>query len=268
MSVHHAAYPKVDPSRADEEIRAEMRAIQRLVNLALSAREAKKLKVRQPLAKLAIGPADETEAKAAARFAAMLLEELNVKAVEVAAVKAPSPVSHGVTAVKKSLAPKAGRDLKAILDAVAADSGRLAAALLAGGQDLAVSIAGRPFPLAPEDLSIVAVAPEGTSVAEDAATWVALDVRITEELKVEGLMREMLRRLQVLRKDTGLMIEDRIRLRWQSASAAIAKAFAVHGEFMGAELLCVELTRDEALAGGAEIEADGEKLSVTIEKVA
>jgi isoleucyl-tRNA synthetase len=265
-SVHLAAYPVADPARMDETILAEMRAARRLTSLALSAREAKKLKVRQPLAKLAIGPADETEARAAARFEATLREELNVKAVEVHPPKTAAPLSYRAQAVKKSLAPKAGRDLAAVVAAIVADAERLAAGLRAGDRDLAVRLGDRPFPLGPEDLALVAAAPDGLSVAEDGGTWVAFDTAITADLRTEGLMREILRKLQVLRKDSGLNIEDRIRLRWSSASPEVARVFATHGAFLATELLAVEMERTEGSPGAAEIDADGHALSVSVER--
>ncbi|MCU0726412.1 MAG: class I tRNA ligase family protein, partial [Planctomycetes bacterium] len=266
-SVHLSIYPVADPARVDEAVRTEMRAARRLTSLALSAREAKKLKVRQPLAKLSIGPADDVEARAATRFGATLREELNVKEVEVLAPKTPSPLTYRVQAVKKSLAPKAGRDLPGILAAIDAEGSRLAAGLRAGDRDLEVTVGGRRFPLAPEDLSLIAVAPDGLTVSEDGATWAAFDTVISEDLRVEGLMREILRKLQVLRKDTGLNIEDRIRLRWSTGSPDVELVFAVHGGFLASELLVVSMERTDGLLEAARIEADGHALSAAVEKV-
>ena len=79
-------------------------------------------------------------------------------------------------------------------------------------------------------------------------------------------MRDLLRRLQVLRKDSGLEIEDRIHLRWTSDSERIARAFERWGEHMAAELLCLSCERVDTLEQGKTLKADGEKLTVTIDK--
>ncbi len=265
-SVHLAEYPRPDAAASDEAARDEMRAAKRLVSLALSAREAKKLKVRQPLRRLSVCPADDVEARAAARFRATLLEELNVKEVEILAAGAPSPVRWRAELDRKAVAGRAGRDLKAVAAAVEAEAEALGARLRAGGTDFEVQAGGRAFPLGKEDLKLVGASPEGSTVAEEGATWVSFDTTITEELRLEGLMREFLRRLQVLRKDTGLEIEDRIRLRWRSESAEAVRVFTEYAKVLADELLCVGYERDDALAEGAEIDAGGPKALVAIAK--
>jgi isoleucyl-tRNA synthetase len=265
-SVHHTDYPNAHESRTDRALTEQMRAVKRLTSLALAAREAKKIKVRQPLAMMRIGPRDKTEAEAAVRFREMLLEDLNVKSIEVLAPGSASPLTYQLKPNFKSLGSRLGKRMKAAAAAINAASAELIERWRAGDEQITVQVDGEPIALERADLLLQTSAPDDQTVAEDRGSWVAFDIVLTDELETEGLMRDLLRRLQLLRKESGLEIEDRIVMQWASSSAAIERVFARWTDYMQAELLCPSCSRREALAEGKVLTLDGEKITVSIEK--
>ena len=265
-SIHHTEYPTVDPSLRDNSIASEMRALKRLRGIALSARESRKIRVRQPLGSMDICPATETEKRAAERFEETLLSDLNVKSLAVLELGRPSPLSYLATPNFKTLGPRFGKDLKAVIQVIELDSERVARALASGEKDVSISVGGRSLTLSSEDVTLNAVAPDGFAVAEDRGTWIRLDVQLTPELKCEGLMRDILRRLQVARKDAGLAIEDRIHLRWSSDSESIQGVFETWGEHLARELLCDSISEAAPSDSTSTVSIDDARLSYLIDK--
>jgi isoleucyl-tRNA synthetase len=265
-SVHHTAYPQPDASLMDEPLADEMRAIVRLNSLALSAREAKKIKVRQPLSTLRISPADDLEKRAAERFSAMLAEDLNVKHVEVLAIDAESPLTYELKPNFKLLGRRLGKLMKPVVAAVAAEGERLTKAFIAGDEQFEIEADGQPVTLSREEVMLWGTAPDDQTVAEDRGTWLAFDTIITKELEIEGLMRDVLRRLQMLRKEVGLEIEDRITMRWQSDSESLQRVMSDWGEYMAAELLCLSVERADTKESATIVKAGGGAMSVEISK--
>jgi isoleucyl-tRNA synthetase len=240
-SIHLCPYPSTDDSVRDDDLAADMQAIIRLNSLSLAARESQKIKVRQPLAALNVGPADAVEQRAATRFVAMLKEDLNVKLVTVLLPDDPSPLTYSVKPNFKTLGPKFGGQMKVVAAAVIADSDAVVAKLQSGADVVDVVVDGETVSLDRADLTVSGQAPEGQAVAEDGKTWVSFDSVVTPELMREGLMRDLLRKLQVMRKDAGLEIEDRIRLSWASASETLRQVMTEFGPSLADELLAIEI---------------------------
>jgi len=105
------------------------------------------------------------------------------------------------------------------------------------------------------------------AVAEDRGTWAAFDTQLTPELEREGLMRDALRYLQQLRKDAGLEIEDRIRLRWATESDALADAIETFQTSLAEELLAEEMSRVPQIEDGETLKVDSHELDVAIQRV-
>ncbi|MBK8479957.1 MAG: isoleucine--tRNA ligase [Proteobacteria bacterium] len=279
-SIHHTAYPTADATRVDQPLTDAMRAIKRLNSLALAAREAKKLKVRQPLALLRIGPKDAGEQQAAERFAAMLRDDLNVKRVEILAPGSPSPLLYRIKPNFKLLGSRLGPKMKAVAAAIAADAERLIAAWRAGSESLELVVGGERVELARAEVELQTEAPPELSVLEEHGSWVAFETTISEALRREGLMRDLLRRLQLLRKESGLEIEDRIHLRWNASGPELTAVLREWSGFLAAELLCLSLQHDPLLTEGAAepaaagaaieaaIEAGGERVCFSVTKAA
>lgn len=263
-SVHHCELPTVDATLDDPQLLADMAAIERLTSLALSAREKAKLKVRQPLALLRIAPADENEARGATRFVEMLKEDLNVKAVEVLPLGTPCPLTVTVKANFKTLGKRLGGKMKATAQAVENEAARLSGEYARGAEAFALTVEGEALALGREDLLVTTQSPEDQSVAAEGASWLSFDTRISEALKREGLCRELLRRLQVQRKDTGLEIEDRIHVRF-AADEEFAGLFVEFKDVLADELLALSIEPDP-LTEGVEYTLDGHTLRVAIVK--
>ena len=266
LSVHHTDFPEADESLIDETLSEHMEAIIRLNSLALSAREAARMKVRQPLAKLTVGPKNDTEKAAAERFVDMLRDDLNVKEVEVKPVESDSPASWLIKPNFKTLGQRLGPKMKAFQATVAEQAEDLIAKLQGGETTITLSVDDATMSFDKEDFLLEEKQPDGMSIGSDMDTWVAFDIVLTDDLKLEGLMRDLLRRLQVLRKDVGLEIEDRISLSYNTDSTALKEVLARWQSFLTEELLIVEIQEDIGDQESHEVKVGGEVIQVAISK--
>ena len=264
-SVHLCAFPNAKADHIDEVLTEEMRAIVRITNLALSARDAEKLKVRQPLAKLTVGPATEQEAAAVRRFETMLAEDLNVKAIELKPTGTESPLAYTVKPNFKTLGPKLGKKVKVLAQFLGKDASSVLNALRQNAEVIPLELEGQSFELSPEDFIMQAIGAKDLAVSEDAGLWVALDTQLSPELKREGLMRDLLRRMQTLRKDQGLEIEDRVSIRWASTSTEVVEAIEHYASFIAEELLATRFEKADSDAAN-EIKVGKVKLMVELKK--
>ncbi|OIP31974.1 MAG: isoleucine--tRNA ligase [Deltaproteobacteria bacterium CG2_30_63_29] len=249
VSVHHCDYPVASEALVDAELREQMRAVMRMTSLALSARDSQKLKVRQPLAKLTVGPNDAVEKAGAERFREMLLDDLNVKTVEILEPGTKSPLSYELKANFKSLGPRFGKQMKAVAALIGQQAEALIEQLRRGATELPVELDGVQVVLTTEDLIMAAQSENGAAVAEEKGTWVSFDTQLTDSLLREGVMRDLLRRLQMLRKESGFEIEDRIALSWDSEDDLVVAVFEEFGDTMARELLASSVGRVQGLGG-------------------
>jgi isoleucyl-tRNA synthetase len=217
-SVHHTAYPQPDGSRIDDQLERRMRAAMRVVALGRAARAAAGVKTRTPLPKL-IAVFDRTDRDHGTldgqdELAAMICDELNVKAFEVRD-RAEGLVREIVKPELKTLGPKLGKDLP-----------RVRAALQAGRFTRAgdrIEVEG--FSLGPGEVLVTNEGTPGHAVGKDAGAVVALETTLTPDLEAEGLARELVRRVNDLRKDAGFAIADRIAVRYGGAIGPTIERF-------------------------------------------
>src|SRR5579884_4035149 len=199
-SVHHCRYPEVDAGLVDRELEREMALVRRVVELGLAARNASKIKVRQPLPALKIAlnadwPADLED---------LVLEELNVKRIEKAGAESLAERSYRVNL--PLLGPKLGPKLRDVRAAV--EAGQVEALPSGGFRAAGVE-------LAPEEVFVSLKGKQGYEVAGDEDVIVALDTTITPALLAEGQARELSRKINELRKEAGFDIADRIYVRYE-----------------------------------------------------
>ena len=266
ISVHCTDYPEIQEDLIDETLSMDMDNLQKITKIALGAREAAHIKVRQPLSLLEVGPATDLEFRAATRFSEILAEDLNVKKVVVLPVESPSPMGFSAKANFKTLGSRMGSDTKKVAAGIEENKIELGQQLQMGSSSLKLEIEGKSYTLFPEDLIIETVMPENQSISQDLSGWVSVNTFISEELEIEGMMRELLRRLQVQRKDLGLEIEDRIHLTYQSSSAQIIKLFEKFDNFLKSELLAVSINSGEPTDGLKEYKINGQKVLTGIVK--
>ncbi len=259
-SVHLADWPDpvpLEPGGAvfvDETLNAETQLLKRVASLGRAARAKAGLRVRQPLAEVLVKPRAPAEAAALARNEALLLEELNVKALTLLEDEA-AVAAFEVKPNLPALGPRLGRELGAVRAALAEmDAGELAAAVRAGRS---VTVAGHE--LAPADLLVETRGREGYAAVGEGGHTVAVATALTPALVDEGHVREIVRRLQDLRREAGFDLADRITA-WCAGGEAVARALAAHGPYVREETLAAELIAEPPPedAARAEFALDGE----------
>src|SRR3954452_2005093 len=211
-SVHLCDFPDEDPAHPrDEALEFEMAVARDTVGLGLSARSQSKLKVRQPL-RAAVVVAADRERAALERLGDLVRDELNVKEIRYVA-QADELGSYEIKPNYRSLGPRFGKLMPLVAAAVAALDPAHVAAALRNGTHVGISIDGHDHELGPDDLSLVMKPLEGYQLEREGSHAVALELELDDELRREGLAREVVHAVQNARKSAGLEVEDRIELR-------------------------------------------------------
>lgn len=267
-SVHLCDYPTVDEGLIDEELSADMEALLRLVTLGSAARNSVKIKVRQPLAELKIQPVSDAEKRALKRFADQLREELNIKRVTPHDAGGGALLTTNVRANLKTLGPKCGAALQAVKSLIEGRDASIMPLIEGGMEQVTLTVAGQEFELEKSDITLQYSAENGWVGVADRGTQVALDTRITPELELEGLAREIVRFVQDARKNAKLEMEDRIELCLTTEAEKLRSAMAAHREFIAAETLTAKWANaPDAAAHAADVKIDGEPLRIALKKV-
>jgi isoleucyl-tRNA synthetase len=267
VSVHLSKYPEADESLIDAELSADMDALLRLVTLGSAARNSVKIKVRQPLAELKIQPAGDAERRAIHRFADQIREELNIKRITVHE-PAPTPLlTATVKANLKSLGPKCGANLQVVKSLIESSDPSIVRLIDGTMEEVTLSVGGLEIPVSKSDFVIQHRAAEGWTGAADRGTQVALDTRITDELGLEGMAREVVRHVQDARKNAGLAVEDRIVLYLGTESPKLQAAISAHKSTIAAETLVTKWS-DEPFEDGfvANVKIDSYPLEIRLKR--
>ncbi|HEV2754031.1 MAG TPA: DUF5915 domain-containing protein, partial [Solirubrobacteraceae bacterium] len=263
-SVHLCDWPQEDPSRPrDVELEHAMAVARETVRLGLSARGAAKVKVRQPLHE-AVVVAAGGERAAIERLAGVVREELNVKQLRFVA-QADELGSYTVKPNYRALGPRFGKGMPQVAAAVGAlDPGGVAAALREG-RTVGVTVDGHEHELAAGDL-LLALAPlEGYQLEREGSHAVALELALDDDLRREGLAREVVHAVQAARKASGLAVEDRIALTL-GGDEGLLDAARAHEAYVTGETLAVELAYGRG-ADGHEAHIEGRELRIGVTKV-
>jgi isoleucyl-tRNA synthetase len=265
-SVHLALWPKFDAAVIDEKLNQHMALVMKLASLGHAARNKSAIKVRQPLAEAAFSVGSAEEREAIEQFADLLMDELNVKKVS-SLHKAADAVDYALNPLPKQLGQKYGRQFPEIRKAILEMDAEVGALKLLDGQSLSVEMDGQTLEILPEEVEVRALARSGFEVASEGAYLAALVTDLTPELVQEGLAREVVRRVQDLRKQADLDIADRIHLYYQ-ATPALAAAIENYRDYVMGETLTVELLAKPAPHGLAAAEAafGEETIQVALEK--
>ncbi len=253
-SVHLRDVPEVCEEAVDRTLSEEMAAVRNIVSLGLRVRTEHKLKVRQPLAKAEVVLNDESLAARLDGYRSLMAEELNVHQV-VFASGDQAHVNYLAKPNFRRLGPRLGKKMKSAKQAFAAlNAADVRAKLLADGF-AEVEIEGETIRLDSEDIEIAVEAAEHFAAAGDSSAVVVLNTEIDQKLLDEGLFREILRRVQDLRKDLDIGYADRIQLRI-SGSERVQRVAEANRKSLAAETLCTDLhIGGEPLAGSESREA-------------
>lgn len=235
LSVHMANWPKTLPDRANPELLAEVEVVQRVVGLGRAARNDTKLKVRQPLARLLVRVPDAAARTAVERHADQILEELNVKRLELAAEDAEL-LSYRIKPNLPRVGKRYGKLIPQIRAALAEVDGAAIAEAVAAASPVSLDVGGETLSFEPEDFLIETSSAEGYACAEESGYLAGLDTRLTPELQREGLVREVVRTVQDARKQAGLEVSDHIVL-LVTGTEELAAAVSEHRDYLMAETL-------------------------------
>ncbi|MBN1665927.1 MAG: isoleucine--tRNA ligase, partial [Anaerolineales bacterium] len=248
-SIHHTTWPQADVAAVDEKLVNQMDLARRVASLGLSARSNANLKVRQPLARVLVH-ADLKGLGVSgldAELVEIVADELNVKAFELVD-DASALVSYKLLPNNKLLGPRFGADFPVVRKALAAlDPAKVADKLNAGAVitfNLQLSGGAETITLSSEEILVETEPAEGLAVVSDRLVTVAIDSVLTPELKAEGLAREIVRRIQAMRKNADFNIEDRITT-WYLAGGELEEIFQAWGAYIQAETLTTELLAGE-----------------------
>ena len=261
-SVHHLPFPEYHAEMVDKALEERMQLAQKVCSMVLGLRKKSNLRVRQPLQKIVIPVRDEAMRAQIEKVQHLICSELNVKAVEFLAADNDLLVKK-IKPNFKTLGPRYGKVMKALGAAIQAFSQQQISALEANGRCL-VNVDGTDCEVLIADVEIATQDIPGWVVANDGSLTVALDIQLTPELVDEGIARELVNRIQNIRKE-GFDVIDRIVVELQSGEWD--NAVNTHRDYICAETLCTRLDIVTAVTGGIEIElTEGMTTSIKIEK--
>ena len=262
-SVHLANFPVFEEAYVDKSLENKMESAQTISSLVLSLRAKEKIKVRQPLQKIMIPVDSESQKNEILAVADLIKSEVNVKEIQVLEDASDILVKQ-IKPNFKVLGPRFGKDMKAVAQAVNNFTSDDIKEIEQNGI-LDVEVNRKIITLERTDVEITSQDIEGWLVANEGSITVALDVTITDDLRKEGIARELINRIQNLRKDSGFEVTDRIDVTFQKGEH-IAMAINANITYIKSETLTNELTIIDKLEDGIEIDFDDVHTKLFIQK--
>lgn len=261
VSVHLSAFPKVEASEIDTTLEQRMELAQKVTSMVLSLRKKEHVIVRQPLQKICIPATDVCQKENIEAMSQLILDEVNVKELEFVE---GDMLEKKVKCNFRVMGKKFGKLMKAVAAAVGALSQDAINELSVNGS-VQVDVDGQTVEIVREDVEIVSEDIPGWTVANDGALTVALDLEITEELKNEGMAREIVKRIQAYRKSSGFEITDHIHV-VLSHDDNLQKAVEAYHDYICSQVLADKLEFG-APVSGEELDFEDFKISVDITKL-
>ncbi len=263
-SVHLTDLVQIDTSKIDSALEKRMEYAQRICSLALSLRKANKLRVRLPLQKLMLPILDESFIAEVDGVKDLILSEINVKELQYITDES-GLLTKKAKANFKTLGAKAGKDMKDLAGLISNLShAEITAIEKSGGVEVQVN--GNSYSITAEDLVISTENLPGWVTATEGNLTVALDITLSDALIAEGTARDLVNRIQGIRKDSDFDVTDRIRLRVQRHTS-VTPAIEQFGSYICTEVLADSLQLSDSI-GGVEIELEDEvKVRVEVSKV-
>ena len=263
-SVHHENFPVSNDLEINTSLQNKIRKAQTICSLVLSLRKKEKIKVRQPLSKVMIPFSSELEKKEINDISELIKSEVNVKDIELIGN------SSGILIKKakpnfKTLGPKLGKKLSKVITRIN-QLNDLDIEKIESGSSIVVDIDGDELVLEPTDIEIVSEDIEGWLVASEKGITVALDITLNEHLINEGICRELVNKIQTLRKDSGLQVTDKIILKIQKDNI-IEKAIFENQNYILNETLAENLEFVDSIEDGVEIQFDNINSKLYLTKI-
>jgi len=257
-SVHLRDFPELDPALADPNLEAAMDAVRLTVELGRAARAQAKVKVRQPLRRAVI-VANDAEREAISARADLVTAELNVKELDFVSEEADL-VSYAVKPNYRALGPRFGKRMPQVAAAVEALDPSHVAEVMGNGDEIGINVDGDEHTLDADEVTLSLQPLDGYEVEAEAGHAVALQLELDDELRREGLAREIVHAVQNARKAAGLDISDRIALALGGDEELLAAAQA-HEPYIAGEVLATSVAYD---ADGAPVRIDGRDLRISL----
>ncbi len=262
-SVHLAQFPKSDPKMVNKALESKMDKAQTISSLVLSIRQKEKIKVRQPLHKIMIPVLDEAQRKEIEAVSDLIKTEVNVKEIMLLD-DASGILVKKIKPNYKLLGPRFGKDMKRIGQAVSSFGQDDIREIEREGK-ITLDLDNKNIILQLEDVEISSQDIEGWLVASAGALTVALDINITDDLKKEGVARELVNRIQNLRKESGFEVTDKIDIKIQK-DGYVENAVSSNMNYIKNETLTAELEFEEELEEGTAITFDDVNTKLFIKK--
>jgi isoleucyl-tRNA synthetase len=251
ISVHLTDYPEAEESYIDKALEERMAYAQRISSLILSLRKKEKIRVRQPLQKVMIPILDENFKTQVEGVADLILSEVNIKSIEYL-TDTSGVLKKKIKPNFKTLGRRLGKDMGSASKIISQfDQDTIAAIEQAGKYDL--QIEDRTYDLSLADFEIVTADIPGWLVASDGNITTALDITITDELKAEGMARELVNRIQNIRKSSDFNVTDKIIVKLQD-NAAVTNSISKFGDLVAAEVLATEIKIEAGLNEGESVQ--------------
>ena len=262
-SVHLAQFPVSVENFVDKSLESKMLKAQTVSSLVLSLRKKEMIKVRQPLQKVMIPVLDENQRAEIEAVSDLIMAEVNVKEIELLD-DASGVLVKQIKPNFKTLGPRFGKDMGLISKEIQG-FGQDEIATLERQGELVMDISGKSITLSLEDVEISSQDIEGWLVANSNGITVALDITISDELRKEGIARELINRIQNIRKDSGFEVTDKITVKMEK-NTQVEEAVLANESYIKSETLTESLIFVPILENGTEIEFDDVKTSILISK--
>ena len=259
-SVHLTDLPSADETLIDTILEEQMEYAQKISSLVLSIRKKENIKVRQPLQKILIPMVDPRIKDEIKHVQDLILSEVNVKQLEFIA-----EIEKSIKPNFRVLGKKVGAKMKAVGDAIMAMSKNDIAILEQNGVFM-LDIEGNAVEILPTDVEILSSDITGYKVANDGRITVALDVELSDSLREEGIARELISKLQNLRKESNLEVTDRIKVEIEKHNY-LENSIIRFKTYICTEILATELELTEHLSNSTEIDVDNHIIKVNVFKV-
>ncbi len=259
-SVHLERFPKCNSTDIDADLEQRMDIAQRITTIVLALRRKENIKVKQPLQTLMIPPVDTAQREAIESVKSIILQEVNVK--EIKYVEGSGILVKKVKCNFRTMGKKFGKLMKGVAAAVDALTQEQIAQLEQQGT-IGVSVEGQALTVEAADVEIISEDIPGWLVGNDGNLTVALDITQTDELRNEGMARELVNRIQNLRKKGGLEITDRITVSIEPNDAA-TKAVQAFGDYIARQVLADDIRLEQN--GGQKVDFDDFSLNIMITK--
>ena len=265
-SVHLSTFPGAELSLIDSRLEERMDLAQKVSSMVLALRRKVSIKVRQPLMKILIPVLDPAMAEQIAAVKNLIMSEVNVKEVELIENTA-GIITKRIKPNFKTLGPRYGKYMKQIA-AMTAEFSQERIARIESAPETVLDLGAERITVTPADFEITSEDMPGWLVSTEGKLTVALDITLTDELRAEGAARELINRIQNIRKESGFEVTDKIRVEIE-AKPAVEQALAGFSDYIAAQTLAVEVKAATAPAGAVVVDSDldDEPLKIAVTRI-